>query len=177
MNKLIILSDLWGRRKSNWLQQYVSILENHFEIVFYDSCELAEIDLSDYSEEKIHQAFTNGGIERAVEALLDKEKGNIDVLGFSIGGLIAWKATLNGLNTRSLTAISSTRLRYEERCPDCTINLFYAENDNYKPAEDWFRKLNLEMNIYKDEGHEFYSNKEIAAEVSYHIINTTKQKQ
>ena len=159
MNKLIILSDLWGKRKSDWINQYVTILENHFEVIFYDCCELAEIDLSDYSEDKIHQEFTNGGIERAVKAILDKEKGNINVVGFSIGGLIAWKATLGGLKAKSLTTISSTRLRYEDKRPECEINLFYAENDEYKPIDDWFKKLNLEMNIYKEEKHEFYSKK------------------
>lgn len=174
MNKLIVLSDLWGKRRSDWINQYVAILENHFEVIFYDCCELAEIDLSDYSEDKIHKEFTNGGIERAVKAILDKEKGNINVLGFSIGGLIAWKAILDGLKAESLTAISSTRLRYEDKRPECKINLFYAENDEYKPIDDWFKKLNLEMNIYKEEEHEFYSNKEIAIEICSKIISITK---
>lgn len=49
-------------------------LKSHFEIVFYDCHKLAEIDLSDLSQEKIHQQFTNAGIERAVNALLDNEK-------------------------------------------------------------------------------------------------------
>lgn len=173
MNKLLILSDLWGERKSNWLNQYITILENHFEIVFYDSCELAGIDLSDFSEDKIHKQFINGGIESAINSLLKKEKGEVDVLGFSIGGLIAWKAALEGLKVRNLFALSSTRLRYEEKCPHCAVKLFYAEKDEYKPSEEWFRKLNLEMNVWKEQEHYFYGKQEIAIKVSQKIIEQT----
>lgn len=174
MRKLIILSDLWGKGKSDWYIHYESILKRHFEIVFYDCCELADIDLSDLSEDKIHQQFTNGGIERAVKSLLENEKGNIDAIGFSIGGLIAWKAALEGLKVGNLFALSSTRLRYEEIHPKCTVNLFYAEKDEYKPTEEWFRKLNLEMNVCKEQEHYFYSQKEIAIEVSKKLIEQTK---
>ncbi|MFV8355857.1 alpha/beta hydrolase [Flavobacterium sp. XS1P32] len=174
MKKLIILSDIWGKRKSDWINYYVTILENHFEVVFYDCCELAKIDLSEYFEDSIHQQFTNGGVKIAVKALLDKEKKIVNVLGFSIGGFIAWKAILDGLNVESLTAISSTRLRYEDKRPDCVINLFYAENDKYKPIDNWFRELNIEINIYKEEEHEFYSNKKTAIDVCKKIIEQTK---
>jgi hypothetical protein len=174
MKRLIVLSDLWGKSKSDWFIQYETILKSHFEIVFYDCCKMAEIDLSDFSEDKIHHQFTNGGIERAVKALVENEKGNVEVLGFSIGGLIAWKAALEGLKVGSLFALSSTRLRYETKHPKCAINLFYAENDKYKPTEDWFKKQNLKMNIYKEQEHYFYSSKEIAIEVSKKIIEQTK---
>lgn len=174
MEKLIILSDLWGNLKSDWISNYASILENYFEITFYDCCELANINLSDYSEGKIHQQFINGGIDSAVNTLLKKEKENVYLLGFSVGGLIAWKAILKGLKAQSLTALSSTRLRYEVKRPECPINLIYAENDKYKPAEDWFIKSNLEMNIYKDMDHEFYRDKNVAIEVSKTIINQIK---
>lgn len=165
-----MLSDLWGTSKSDWFVQYEMILKSHFEMVFYDCCKLAAIDLSDFSEDKIHHQFTNGGIERAVQALLENEKGNVDVLGFSIGGLIAWKAALEGLKVGHLFALSSTRLRYEEKKPSCSIHLFYAENDKYKPTEEWFRKQNIAVNIYKEQEHCFYSNNEIALEVSKKII-------
>jgi dienelactone hydrolase len=99
---------------------------------------------------KIHEQFTNAGIERAVKALLDNEKKNVGVLGFSVGGLIDWKAALERLQVGSLFALSSTRKRHEEKQPTCAINLFYAENDRYKPTEEWFRKLNIEMNIWKE---------------------------
>lgn len=175
MKRLIVLSDLWGKSKSDWFGHYETILRCQFEIVFYDSCKLAEIDLSDFSEDKIHHQFTNGGIKRAVKTLLEIEEGNVDVLGFSIGGLIAWKAALEGLKVRSLFALSSTRLRYEVELPSCTINLFYAEKDKFRPSEEWFRELNLEMNIYKEQEHAFYSKQEIATEVSKLIIEVTNR--
>ncbi len=174
MKRLIVLSDLWGKGKSNWFVEYEKILKKHFDICFYDCCELAEIDLYDLSEEKIHFQFINGGIERAVKALLDKEKGKIDLLGFSIGGLIAWKATVDGLKVGHLSAISATRLRFEEKKPKCSINLFYGENDKYKPSEEWFRKFNIEMNIYEKQKHCFYNDKKTAIDVSKKIIEQSE---
>ncbi len=60
--------------------------------------------------------------------------------------------------------------RYEDKRPECTLNLFYAGNDKYIPIDDWFRKLNIEMNVYPEEEHTFYINKRIAIEVSNKII-------
>lgn len=163
MDKIILLSDLWGKRNSNWISHYVAALENHFEVIFYDCCELAEIAVVDNSQEKIHQQFMNGGVGRAVSKLLQKEIACNHVLGFSIGGLIAWKAILEGLNVESLTTISSTRLRFEEVRPTCEINLYYAENDLFKPSLDWSLKHDLKMNIVDNESHDFYRNQNTAS--------------
>lgn len=171
MKRLIVLTDLWGKSKSDWFVQYEAILKSHFDIVYYDCCNLAAIDMSNPTEDKIHQQFTNGGIERAVKTLLEIEKKNVDVLGFSIGGLIAWKAALEGLKVRSLFALSSTRLRYEENPPKCAINLYYAENDKYIPTTDWFKKLNIDVNIFQNQDHYFYSKEEISIEVCKKILN------
>lgn len=176
MEKLIILSDLWGNLKSDWLVHYTSILTNHFEIQYYDCCELAAIDLEEYSEEKIHQQFINGGVERAVEKLLEKETGIVNILGFSIGGYIAWKSACQGLQVNLFTAVSSTRLRYENIQPECKINLIYGENDKNKPKEDWFNKFDLEKNIHLKEEHEFYRKKEIAIDISNEIIRMRNNK-
>ena len=174
MNRLLLLSDLWGKRRWDWMHHYASRLEDHFDVVPYDCCTLAEIDLSDYSEASIHHQFTHGGIERAVKALRDKEKGTVHVLGFSIGGLIAWKAILDGLRAESLTALSSTRLRYEDRRPACTIRLLFAEHDTYRPTDDWFSKHNLDMHIHKQADHGFYSTEEMATHVSALLIDQLK---
>jgi hypothetical protein len=48
--RLIILSDLWGKEKSEWVKGYIEILESEFDIKFYDCCELGEVDKGDYSE-------------------------------------------------------------------------------------------------------------------------------
>ena len=76
MKRLIVLSDLWGKSKSDWFVRYETILKNEFEIVFYDSCELGDIDLSDSSEDRIHQQFAHEGIERAVNKLLENKNVN-----------------------------------------------------------------------------------------------------
>lgn len=72
---------------------------------------MANIDLNLALEDSLHQAFINGGVERAVASLLEKEKEPVDILGFSIGGFIAWKAAWKGLRVRSLTAVSSNKIK------------------------------------------------------------------
>ena len=78
--RLLILSDLWGKEKSDWITYYTSILVNHFELEYYDSCDLGTINKSDYSEENLHNQFINGGIEKAVVQLVKKEK--VSLIGF-----------------------------------------------------------------------------------------------
>ena len=163
--RLLILSDLWGKEKSDWITYYTSILVNHFELEYYDSCDLETINKSDYSEENLHNQFINGGIEKAVVQLVKKEKGLVSVLGFSIGGLIAWKAGLSGFEIQNLYAVSSTRLRYETEKPLGSIELFYGKNDNYKPDRSWFNKLELKEYYFENEEHELYKKKEIAESI------------
>jgi hypothetical protein len=155
--RLIILSDLWGKEKSGWVSNYVSLLKDKFEIQYYDCCELGSIDKINYTEENLHSQFVNGGIEKVVENLLKAEKNQIDVLAFSIGGTIAWKATLKGLNVRQLFAVSSTRLRYENEIPNGIIKLYYGENDTNKPSNDWFGKYSIDLEIIKNKEHNFYT--------------------
>ena len=59
--RIIILSDLWGEEKSDWIVHYISILEKYFEVKYYDSCILGGVDKSDYSEESLHHQFVTGG--------------------------------------------------------------------------------------------------------------------
>lgn len=62
--RIIIISDLWGRKKSEWLINYTQILETEFDIMFYDSCELGQIDVAIYTQENLHKQFIGGGIEK-----------------------------------------------------------------------------------------------------------------
>jgi hypothetical protein len=174
MERLIILSDLWGKEKSDWINHYSKVLDNYLEVEFYDCCALGSIDKIEYSKDKLHQQFINGGIERAIETLKQKEKGIINALGFSVGGYIAWKAGLSGLKIQRLFAISSTRLRYENKKPSGVIELHYGEDDKFKPDREWFHKLEIEESLYKDEGHDFYRKKEIAEYVCNKIIKHIK---
>ncbi|MEM0575920.1 alpha/beta hydrolase [Flavobacterium polysaccharolyticum] len=147
--RLIILSDLWGKEKSDWVSDYVEQLKDKFEIQFYDCCELGAIDSTNYTEESLHIQFVNGGIEKVIENLLEAEKNQIDILAFSVGGTIAWKAALKGLDIRNLFAVSSTRLRFEEDIPNGVIKLYYGENDINKPSNNWFEKHSINFEIIK----------------------------
>ena len=65
--RLILISDLWGSKNSEWISSYTSILNQHFDVFFYSSTELAEINIFNLAQEKIHQKFIEAGIEKAVE--------------------------------------------------------------------------------------------------------------
>lgn len=168
--KLIILSDLWGREKSGWTDSYVERLQNNYSITCYDCCELGGIDKTSYTEPDLHHQFINGGIERAVINLLANEKEEVSVLAFSIGGVIAWKATLLGLKVKSLFAVSSTRLRYETEKPAGRIELYFGENDVHRPSIDWFRTMKISSHTLRNESHELYRKLEYAQMLSEDIL-------
>lgn len=155
--RLLLLSDLFGGNPE-WIQYYIEILELKFDVQYYDVLKLAQIDSSS-DEKEIHNQFLNGGIEKAVNNLLDFEKEKVAVLGFSIGGTIAWKASLRGLQITQLVAVSSTRLRFETEIPSCKVKLYYGEKDLNKPNEEWFLKLKMASRIFKNQNHNLYQEK------------------
>ena len=136
--RLIILSDLWGTEKSNWINYYLNALSPEFDIKYYDCCEIGNVDTTSLKEGVIHSQFIDHGIDLAVEKLIQLEDGKVDILAFSIGGIIAWKAGLKGLNINNFYAISSTRLRYESEKPSYAIKLYFGEKDLFKPDTNWF---------------------------------------
>lgn len=169
--RLLIISDLWGKDHSDWVANYVEKLQTHVECVFYDSCQLAEINTSIKEEEKRHQAFVSGGIERAVENLIKKEnKEEIMILGFSIGGTIAWKFALKNNLVKGIFCISSTRLRKEVTRPHCIIYLFYGTLDNWRPKQEWFELVNTSAIIVQGGTHEMYREEKVSDKVSKLII-------
>lgn len=68
--RLLILSDLFGGNNPEWVKTYSEKLESKFEIQYYDVLELANIKSHNFSESDIHNQFLNGGIDNAVESLL-----------------------------------------------------------------------------------------------------------
>ncbi|MEN0049065.1 MAG: alpha/beta hydrolase [Bacteroidota bacterium] len=154
--RLLLLSDLWGREKADWTTTYLKELSPYFECQYYDCCELGGIDKSVYEQEQLHQQFVHGGIEQAVENLLDLEQEKVCILAFSVGGTIAWKAALKGLPIQQLWAISATRLRYETERPDIPIHLIYGAKDDYRPSLDWFDKMKVDYEIVAAQGHNLY---------------------
>ncbi|MEH0158505.1 hypothetical protein V6R21_30915 [Limibacter armeniacum] len=166
MQRLIILSDLWGKEKAEWTQLYTSVLDNTFDIQYYDCCELGNVNKADYTEASLHQQFVNGGVEKAVQSLLAKETGPTYVLAFSIGGTIAWKAALLGLNILSLFAVSATRLRYEKDSPPTNINLYYGDEDPYKPEQAWSNQFQLAFELISFHNHSLYKDPAFAKKLS-----------
>lgn len=155
--RLLLLSDLFGGNPE-WIQNYIETLEPKFDVRYYDVLKLAEID-SLKDEKEIHNQFLNGGIEKAVTNLLNSEKGNVAILGFSIGGTIAWRASLRGLKTTELIAVSSTRLRFETKSPNCKTKLYFGDQDLNAPKEQWFLMMKISNQIFENEDHKLYAKK------------------
>ncbi|MCD0468306.1 alpha/beta hydrolase [Flavobacterium sp. JAS] len=154
--RLLILSDLFGGKDPEWVKNYTDLLRSKFEIQYYDVLELANINVSNLKETDIHNQFLNDGIDNAVENLLKLERGKVVILGFSIGGTIAWKAALKTLEVSHLFAVSSTRLRYETESPNCKLKLYFGEKDPNKPNLKWFLDLNLTHEILQNQNHQLY---------------------
>jgi hypothetical protein len=156
--RLLLLSDLFGGNPE-WVKYYIKMLETKYDIQYYDVLKLAQMN-SINNEAEIHNQFLNGGLEKAVSNLLDFEKEKVAVLGFSIGGTIAWKASLKGLPITQLVAVSSTRLRFETGIPDCKVKLYYGEKDLNKPNQEWFLELKISNQIIENRDHLLYQEKE-----------------
>lgn len=169
--RLIILSDLWGENKSEWIEAYIQRLENNFEIQFYDCCKLGEVSIGAYTEEALHKQFIDSGIETAISALGHLEKERVHILAFSVGGVIGWKYALRNPGVESFVSISSTRLRYETLKPATKIELYFGDNDIYKPNKDWFMRMNLSVNLLSDSGHEVYKNESFINQICSKILS------
>lgn len=154
--RIIVLTDLWGMMRADWLQAYTKPLSQEAEVQIYDSRELAAISTELDSEEELHLAFVQGGVDRAVGRLLQLEQSSVEVLAFSIGGTIAWKAGLQGLQMTRLYAFSASRLRKEVQKPDAQISLRYGAEDAYHPDADWENSMSLDYELVPHEAHEFY---------------------
>ncbi|MTI31205.1 alpha/beta hydrolase, partial [Xanthovirga aplysinae] len=152
-----------------WITSYVEALKSTFEVKSYDCCILGEVDKSEFSEHDLHQHFVNGGIEIAVKKLLKLEPQEINILAFSIGGTIAWKAGLEGLKINHLFAVSSTRLRLETKKPNCPVKLYYGEKDSFRPNKEWLNKLNLSYKIWENKEHQMYKELAVGNKISREI--------
>lgn len=155
--KLLILSDLHGIENADWLYFYLDFLSTQFEIEVYDSLFLAGINANQKVED-IHSQFVNFGIDKAVQNLLKLNLKEFSVLAFSIGGTIAWKACHLGWKADALFLVSSTRLRLETQKPKSTIQLFYGDQDEFRPSENWLKHLQITPHLFENERHDFYKN-------------------
>ncbi|QLE01298.1 alpha/beta hydrolase [Galbibacter sp. BG1] len=168
--ELIILSDIWGKSQSDWIDNYVKALKNNFTIRYYDCCELAGIDSKINQKEELHQQFLSFGIELAVQKLSEQEQNNVSILAFSIGGVIAWKFGLKTTRLKNLFCVSSTRLRLETDKPKGFIKLLYGKEDSFVPPEIWFKTMNLNPTFFENQGRDLYSEKEFSEIISKELI-------
>jgi len=173
--RILLISDLWGWQSAPWLMDYLKNLSANYSIVICDSCAMAEIEPMGKSEKEIHHQFVNGGIEKAVSFLLEQHGSNetpMDILAFSVGATIAWKAILKGMNIDVFYGVSGTRLRYEDEKPDVVVKLLYGSEDEFKPRVEWFEKLNLEMNLIEGEEHDIYKQEKWGGEICKELFRT-----
>lgn len=168
--RLVVISDMWGTKKGLWITSYLGYLQQHYDIVFYDCQELANINLVVETHENLHKEFVNSGIDTAAAHLLKRESIPSHYLAFSTGGTIAYKAALMGLPMKSLYAISATRVRMENTKLDIPMNLLFGSNDSFKPSKEWEDRLNISLNIAQDFGHELYSDEKIIKQVCQDLL-------
>ena len=163
--RMIIVSDMWGAKKGKYITSYVGYLQPYFDITFYDSQQLGNVDLSIASEENVHSAFLNGGIATAVSHLLKKQKEPCYYLAFSMGATIVWEAAKRGLPVKSLYGISPTRIRKNNEKPQVTFHLVFGQNDLFRPNEDWANLLDIDMEVLSNYGHTLYMDENIILKV------------
>lgn len=168
--RLVVLSDMWGAKKGLWITSYLGYLQQYFDIVFYDSRNLADIEIPICTEENIYNAFINGGMDLAVAQLLIKENEPSHYLTFCAGGTIAWHAGLQGLPMKSLYALSPINLHLQKEKPDGDITLIYGQYDDNIPDLDWAENSGAKLEIIPKYGHELYSDEKIIRKVSLSLL-------
>ncbi|WP_297695677.1 hypothetical protein [uncultured Eudoraea sp.] len=168
--RLVVLSDMWGAKKGLWITSYLGYLQQYFDIVFYDSLQLSDIKLDNYTAENVCEAFNRGGMNTALAQLLTKEREESHYLTFCAGGTIAWNAALSGLPIKSITAVSPLNLHLQTEKPDCKINLLYGEYQDDKPTAKWASEMDVNMEIVPKFGRELYSDDKIIQKVSLNLL-------
>jgi len=168
---------MWGSKKGLWITSYLGYLQQYYDITFYDCQHLANINIAIDSAENVNKEFINGGIDTAVTHLLTKETEPSNYLAFSTGGTIAWKAALRGLPMKSLYAISSTRLRLENKKPIDDIKLLYGEHDEFGPTQEWIGAMEVDSEKVANFGHNLYTDEKIISKVCRDLLNKIMQKE
>ncbi|MCK0161726.1 hypothetical protein [Allomuricauda sp. F6463D] len=174
--KLVVISDKWGAKKGLWIASYFGYLQQYYDIVFHDSQQLGDIDVSISSEENIDNAFNEQGIDRAVSNLLRKETEPAHYLAFGTGATIIYKASLKKLPAKSITAISAIGIESEVEIPNTKIKLIYGDCDSCKPQLKWIQRVGADIKMVPNFGHTLYSDEKIISEISLELLeNITKK--
>lgn len=175
--RLVILSDLWGPRKGLWITSYLGYLQQYFDIVYYDTSQLADLDLSHPTAETLITGFTDGGSLRAVKNLMSKEKQPAHYLTFCAGGKVVWNAIKEGLPAKSLYAISPMNLHREKDGPDCPSKVLYGEYMENKPSAKWATRTGTTIEVVPRFGREMYSDEKVIQKVCQELLEETLRKQ
>ncbi|MEX0287479.1 MAG: hypothetical protein AB3N14_00075 [Flavobacteriaceae bacterium] len=176
--RLVVLSDMWGAKKGMWITSYLGYLQQYFDIVYYDSQQLSDLDITEYTPEKVCEAFHKGGMDTAVAHILMKEKNNPShYLTFCAGGLIAWNAALKGLPMKSLYAVSALDLQNELERPEVPITLLYGEYHTNIPSDKWADHMDIPIEVVPKFGRELYTDEKIIKKVCLNILETMLKKQ
>jgi len=154
--KLIVISDMYGFQDDK-IPDHSNFEIEGWMIQHYDCRQISSIDKND----NIHAQYLESGIEKGVEYLLENESDIDCIVAYSMGGTIAWKAIIKGLNVKHLIAVSATRLRLETEKPNCKLSLLYGADDGYQPTPEWFDHMKIIPEIYEHKNHEMYKEIEI----------------
>jgi pimeloyl-ACP methyl ester carboxylesterase len=173
--KLVVVSDMWGAQKGLWITSYLGYLQQYFNIVFYDSRELARIDNNLTSSEEIYKAFIEGGMDRAVSQLLINEQTESHYLTFCAGGTITWHAALKGLPVKSLYAVSPIDLEEQTQGPDCPVSVLFGEKDKVS-GTDWSIHTGAQVETIPNFGHDMYSDEKIIRKVCLDLLDIVLKK-
>ena len=168
--RLVILSDMWGAKRSMWITSYLAYLQPYFDIVFYDCRQLANIDVPMNTREHIYKAFVEGGMELAVHHLLKKETEPAHYLTFCAGGTIAFDGALRGLPVESLYAISPIDLQSFEEIPSCPISVVFGDHDTDIPDYLWADSRGIRMKRIEKYGHELYSDDKVITMICQDLL-------
>jgi pimeloyl-ACP methyl ester carboxylesterase len=168
--KLVILSDMWGSKKGLWITSYLGYLQQYFDIQYYDTYQLADVDHVVCSQENLFNTFKNGGMETAVAQLMNMEKTAAHYLTFCCGGTVAWAAAHRGLPIKSLYAIAPMVIPADIPSPDCPVRLLFGEKDEHLPAEEWAVKQGVSLQVLANYGHELYTDEKIIQKVCLTLL-------
>ncbi len=168
--KLTIISDMWGSKQGLWITSYLGYLQQYYSIEYYDSKQLANIDLMVNTRSNIEKAFLDGGIQRAADHLVSRSKESAHYLAFGVGGSIAWQAALKGLPAKSLYLVSSSFLHREKDRPSVPITVLCGGRDENILCEKWGEEMGVRMETIKKFGHSLYSDEIVIQKICLDLL-------
>lgn len=173
--RLVVLSDMWGSKRGLWITSYLGYLQQYFDIVYYDSQVLADMESVVKTPESLCEAFVKGGYDTAVSHLLRKETEASHYLTFCAGGTIAWKAALQGLPMKSLLAVSPLWLHQHSTAPECPVHLVYGEYMDNRPSSAWAEEVGVYLEEVPRFGRTLYSDEKIIQKVCLDLLKRVVQ--